>query len=607
VSHPLFDLEMACDLLVVGSEGSGGPAAIHARRAGLDVLMASKGKIGRCGASQMAGADFNLDGKSAIDLGLPGDRRDSPERFFEDLVREGFNLGNQRIIEKYVEYAAKNTADLLAWGLPVYRFEPVHAEEMSRGLLSSGVKWVQAIRRQVRLAGIPVLEDTMVVDLLTWEGLVAGAVALDLKSGQVILIKAKAVALCTGGWQQAYHLSTAACDLTGDGQAMAWRAGAEMIGMEMVQYAPMTMLWPPLARKSIMPYIMAETEVGPMIRLLNSEGHRFMADYDAANMEQSTKEIIAIASELEVEQGRGSPHGGVYFSLRHLTPAGIDFIWSKFVEFLDEHKDHRSEFRRLLPRLLEQAKSDDLEVGNAVHFMAGGIRVNEITETKVPGLYAAGECSGGLWGSVRIASATTQAGAQGRITGEACRSYIKEAGWLEPDQSQLERIAGRIYGPLERKGTVRPIELLGEMHKITAGHLRVIKDGPGLRDAYRDIRDMRRQALPGLFVSASKTPRLNYEWQLCLELENMLLCLEMSTLASIERKESRGAFYRRDFAVTDNDSFCMNTVISNRDGELHLRLEDPEITRVRSPRGKMSFEEAVTAQTASLKGGADRA
>jgi len=599
----LYERAMACDVLVVGSEGAGGPTAINAARAGLDVLIASKGRMSRCGASQMAGADFNLDGKSAIELGLPGDDRDSPRRFFEDLVREGFYLGNQRMIEAYVDYAAKSTADLLEWGMPVYRFEQVHAEEMARGIITSGVRWVRVLRRKVQEMGIPVLEDTMVVDLLTREGRVIGAVALDLKTGEVILVKAKAVVLCTGGWQQAYHFNSAAADLSGDGQAMAFRAGAEMIGMEMVQYIPATMLWPPFARKSILPYIMMETEAGSLIQLLNSERERFMQRYDPSTLEQSTKEIVAIAGELEVEEGRGSPNGGVYFALKHLTPEGVDFVWGKFKDFLDENNDKRSEFRKLLPWLLERAKTEDLEVGNAVHFMVGGIKVNERTETGVPGLYAAGECSGGLWGSVRVASATTQVGAQGRLAGEVCPAYVKSVEHVEPEKAQLEAVIERIMAPLQRKEGTAPGETLKRMHGITEEYLRVIRDGEGLENAYDELSWLRREEAVQACVSSSKTRKLNYEWALCLELDNMLLCLEMSALASLRREESRGGFYRRDFPHTDNDRWCVNTVISNRDGEPALRLEDPVVTSMQPPTGKMTFEEAVASGTASLKRG----
>jgi len=329
-----------------------------------------------------------------------------------------------------------------------------------------------------------------------------------------------------------------------------------------------------------------------------------MERYDPSTLEQSTKEFVAIAGELEVEEGRGSPHGGVYFALKHLTPEGIDYLWSQFREFLlEKNKDKRSEFRKLLPMLLERAKTQDLEVGNAVHFMVGGIKVNERTETGIPGLYAAGECSGGLWGSVRVASATTQVGAQGRIAGEVCPEFVREVNHIEPEGEQLEAIHERITAPLERDGDVAPGELLRRMHGVTEEFLRVIRDGEGLENAYRELSRMRREEAARLYASAAKTRVLNHEWELCLELENMLLCLEMSALASLEREESRGGFYRRDFPHTDNDRWCVNTVISNSDGEPALRLEEPVVTTMPLPQGKMTFEEAVASGTASLKRG----
>jgi succinate dehydrogenase/fumarate reductase flavoprotein subunit len=326
-----------------------------------------------------------------------------------------------------------------------------------------------------------------------------------------------------------------------------------------------------------------------------------MEKYDPSTMEQSTKEIVAIGTELEVEAGRGSPHGGAFFALKHLTPDGVDFIWSKYKEFLDENKDNRPEFRKLLPYLLERSKTEDLEVGNAAHFMPGGIKVNELTETGIPGLYAAGECSGGLWGSVRVASACTQVSAQGRIAGEVCPGYMKEVGHIGPDLNQLEEIRERIVKPLESKEGVSPFDLLHRMHAITEEHLKVIKNGPGLKKAHQELSRMRREEAPRLYVSASKTKTLNYEWELCLELKNMLLCLEMYSQGCLAREESRGVHYRSDFPQTDNDDWCVNTVFSNKDGEPMLSMQDPVITKVQPPKGKMSFNQAVESATASLK------
>jgi succinate dehydrogenase/fumarate reductase flavoprotein subunit len=215
---------IATDLLIVGSEGAGGQAAIEASKSGIDLLIITKGRIGQCGASQMAGADFNVDGLAGKELGFEGDDRDSPGLFFETLVREGLYLGNQKMLEKYVEYAPKAMKDLIDWGMKIYSYESAHTEDMARGIISSGVLWVAAIRKKIKELKIPILEDTMVIDLLITEGKIAGAIALDIISGETILIKCKALILATGGWHRAYPFNTGPEDLTGDGVAMAYRA-----------------------------------------------------------------------------------------------------------------------------------------------------------------------------------------------------------------------------------------------------------------------------------------------------------------------------------------------------------------------------------------------
>ncbi|MHA1606393.1 MAG: FAD-binding protein [Candidatus Freyarchaeota archaeon] len=598
----MCDRSLKVDLLVVGSEGAGGHAAVEARSRGVDVLVVTKGRISQCGASQMAGADFNVDGQSAKALGFPGDDRDSPERFVEDIVREGLYLSNQKMVEKYVEYAPKSLKDLLDWGMRVYGYESAHAEEMARGVTTSGVLWVKAIRRRVRELGIPVMEDTMVVDLLTSGGRVAGAVALDMKKGETVLIRSKAVILATGGWQAAYPFNTAPSDLTGDGVAMAYRAGAELISMEMVQFCPLTLVWPPKDRGSICLYVFSSLEVGRVIRLLNSKGERFMERYDPRNLEQSTKEIVSIASELEVEAGRGGPHGGVFFSLRHLGAETIDFIVQAVKKRVrEELRETRYEFTTLLPQLLERCKTEDIEVGNAAHYMCGGIKVNERTETSIPGLFAAGECSGGLWGAARVASACTEAGAQGKLAGEVASEYVEKVDYADVDAGQVEAILKRVFKPLERGGGVTPNELQGRMHTVSGGKLGVIKDGAALREAVSELERMLKRDVEELYVSSTKTRVLNYEWARSLELRNMLTCLYLSARSSLIREESRGEFYRRDCPYTDNDNWLKNIVVRMRDGECEVWFEKPVVTRVPLPSGRLTYQEAIGVATASLK------
>jgi len=599
----LCDKLITTDLLIIGSEGAGGHAAIEASKSGIDILIITKGKIGQCGASQMAGADFNVDGSSAKKLGFPGDERDSPELFFETLVRESLYLGNQKMVEKYVEYAPKVMQDLMDWGMRVYSYESAHAEEMARGIISSGTLWVAAIRRKIKELGIPLLEDTMVIDLLTTNGSISGAIALDILSGETIIIRCKAIILATGGWHVAYPFNTGPYDLTGDGVAMAYRAGLELINMEMVQFCPITLVWPPKERGSIVLYMLSEIDpFDKNIHLLNKNGERFMQDYDPENMEQSTKEIVSIASELEIEKGRGSPHGGVYYSLKHTRKRFIDML-IKVAEhrIKNEYKDSRYELNELLPELLEKCKTVDIEVGNAAHYMSGGIKVNENTETSIKGLYAAGECSGGLWGSVRVASACTEAGVQGKIAGEITPKFVKSVELPDINSKQVKNIMERIHKPLIRKDGITPNELQQKVHAISGEKVGLIKDENSLKEAVNELENMLYKDVNNLCVTATKSKKLNYEWIRSLELQNMITCLYATAKASLIRKESRGEFYRRDYTNTDNDNWLKTIVLKKKNEDVEISFDEPIITKIDLPKGKLTYQEAIGVTTASLK------
>jgi len=597
------DRILTTDLLIVGSEGAGGHAAIEASKSGIDILIVTKGKIGQCGASQMAGVDFNVDGRSAKDLGFEGDERDSPELFFETLVRESIYLGNQMMVEKYVEYAPKAMKDLLDWGMRIYSYESAHTEEMARGIITAGTLWVAAIRKKVKELDIPLLEDCMVVDLLISNERIAGVIAVDLKSGETLLIRCKAIILATGGWHGAYSFNTGTYDLTGDGVAMAYHAGLEVTSMEMVQFCPMTLVWPPKDKGSIILYIICEVDpFGQVMHLLNKHGERFMENYDPNNLEQSTKEIVSIASQIEIEEGRGGPHGGIYFSLKHARKRFIDMIIKVANHRIqNEYKDTRYELTKLLPELLEQLKTDDIEVGNAAHYMSGGIKVNERTETAIKGIYAAGECSGGLWGAVRVASACTEASVQGKIAGEIAPEYVKNVNLAEVDQTQVDEILERINKPFNRSIGIIPSELLSRIYNISDKKLGLIKDGESLKEAIDDLDDMISTDLEKLYVPYTKSKILNSDWIRCIELRNILTCLQLSAHSSLLRQESRGEFYRKDHTHTNNDIWLKTINIKKVDGKPEIRYETPEITTISLPKGKLTYQEAIGVATASLK------
>ena len=217
------------DVLVVGGGGAGFRAAIGAKQAGAQVLLLSKGPLARCGASPMAGADFTLDGRGLRELGFFGEMRDSREKFFSDIVHQGFCINNQKLVEQYVREAPERLKELIDWGIAIHLVE-------ERAVFTTGVSIMDALLRRARTLGVEMLEDTLLVDLVVQEGRVCGALGLDIKSGEFIRLHAKAVVMATGGWHKAFWPNTGMRDLSGEGIAMAFRAGASLGNLEFITF-----------------------------------------------------------------------------------------------------------------------------------------------------------------------------------------------------------------------------------------------------------------------------------------------------------------------------------------------------------------------------------
>ena len=214
----MIEKTIQTDVLVVGGGGAGFRAAIGAREAGAKALMLSKGPFARCGATPMAGADFTLDGRSLSKLGFPGAPDDTEEKFFNDIVTQGYYLNNQKLVEQYIRKAPERLKELLDWGLKV-----LFSEE--RAIFTSGLGLMDALLKQAGTAGVDLLEDTMLLDLVAHDGKIAGGLGFDIRAGEFIQIKAKAVVMATGGWHKAFWPNTGMRDLSGEGIAMAHRSG----------------------------------------------------------------------------------------------------------------------------------------------------------------------------------------------------------------------------------------------------------------------------------------------------------------------------------------------------------------------------------------------
>lgn len=572
------------DILVVGSEGAGARAAIEASRFGLEVLIVTKGRMARSGATITARADMNLDSRSAKEhLGLSGDPRDSKEAFFEDTLVEGKYLNNQEMVEVLVEEAPLRIRELVDWGMRVYDFVQASGHSYPRGVISPGREIMKALKNEVkRHSNIRILEDVMVLDLLKTDDRVCGAIGLNLRTGELEVVSARSVILATGGGQMVYPMHTAPEELTGDGQAMAWRAGAELIDMEMTQFLAAAFIEPRAWKGVSFPFAISLNRHTMRSWLLNRKGERFMMHWDPVRMENSTRDILSIAVMNEILEGRGSPAGGVYLSFAHLPKNLIDYFakWYGKPSLKEDWTYTGFKFKELM----EQVKDGyAMEVAPASHFFMGGIKVDVNGKTSIHGLYAAGEVSGGLHGANRLSgNAISQILVQGKRAGECAARY--SAGLERPqlDNSQKEHLVEKYLAPIKRTRGVNPYEIKRRIHKISWERVGVLRDGEGLRKALEEIEEIERQEIPSLCCTCEDRV-YNREWMEALQVENLMLILKAIACSAYERAESRGAHYRKDHPKSDNQKWLKNIVISNEQNEIKTATTPLTVTKSSPP------------------------
>lgn len=569
-------LEM--DVLIVGSGGAGCCAAIEAGKHDVRVTQVTKGLFGKSGATLTGDADFDVDSKSLHDLfGFPGtDKNDNPDAFFEDMVKGGKYLNDQRLVEVHVKEAPERFKDFMDWGIkPQYVFRS-SGHRYPRGVVIPGVDYQRILDREVKAAGVEVIEETMITDLLTNKGQVAGAVGLNIRTGDFTVFKAKSVVLATGGLMRIYPITTAPEELTGDGYGMAYRAGAELINMEFPMFLPGCFVWPPALRGIDFPFLVS-TERELRGWLLNKYGERFMERWDPVNMECTTRDIASVAMTIEVLEGRGSPHGGVYVSLKHLPDNLIEYA-GEWAPWYKGFKYGNFDLKKLLPDLKKYA----MEAVPASHFTNGGIKINEKCETNIKGLYAAGEVTGGVHGANRLSgNAFTEFAVFGVRAGRYAAEQAKGSSLVSVNEKQVKSLEKESLKPLENEG-VKPIELRERIQKLSWEKLGPVRTNEGLRGAIKEIGNLKRQVEH--IGTVCKDRRYNKEWVEAIQVKNMTLMLEMINRAALMRTESRGAHYQRDFPNTDNVNWLKNIIIKQVGGEMHLTSKPIIITKLSPPK-----------------------
>ena len=574
------------DVVVIGCGGAGLRAAIEAADRGASTILVSNGRIGKSGATMIAGADITLDGGGAAKIGLAGNEDDTEEKFFHDILVQGYYLNNQKLVEAYVRDAAARTKELIDWGMK-------YTWDGKRAVLTQGPDINRVLVEQVKKRNIAMLEDVYVTDLLTQGMSVVGAFGVDIERGVFKEIKAKAVVIATGGWQRAYSFTSAPGGLSGGLHAAAYRAGADLVNLEMVTFCPNVILWPPALRGDIFPYILIEM-FGDM---LDKHGRPFLRDeydpliYKIATTTEWNKLIFSMAATRIVLRGDGSPSGGTYYSIKSVP---LNII-AEAEKLFPGWRWMRTDFSDLMDWLKQ---GNAVEVAPAAHYMEGGILVDEHAATTLKGLYAAGECSGGLFGANRVASAITQILVQGAIAGKSAAALAKKANLKAPDKEQLKQIQSRLTRPFSQKTGARSIDVKKKIRKIADEYLWVIRNGQGLQQAITELQSIAESER----VSIQTGTRVyNKEWIDAIELESMVLVLQASARAALMRTESRGVHNRSDYPKANNDKWLKEIIVRKANGRMVLRTRPVTVTKTRLPRGKFGFEEGIIKAVKELR------
>jgi succinate dehydrogenase/fumarate reductase flavoprotein subunit len=566
------------DVLIVGSESAGAQAALAAAKAGVKVTVVTKGKVSMSGATLTASADINVDSKTAKSLGFKGNSADSVEQFFEDTVVGGKYLNNQELVQSIVEKIPQVLTDLMANGVKPETLIHTPGHKYPRGVLVSGLTLSRKLAGMMRKQeNITIIEQIMVLELLKTDGRIVGIYGYDLLNGEFITIRAKAVVLATGGGMAAYPIRTAPDELTGDGFMMAWRAGAELIDMEMPQFMPGVMINPPAWRGNQFIYeIGFGSKDGIEGWLLNKYGERFMKHWDPERMEKSTRDKVSLAIMNEVVEGRGTPDGGVYFSFNHL-PKNLIKRFAEWYPFLTPDWTYEQfNFKELVDDMMD---GNAVEIGVGSHFFMGGIRIAVNGETTVAGLYGAGEATGGFNGANRLSgNALTETLVQGVVSGEAAAAYAKEVDLLEVDSAQLDSFQEKQNKYLQKDSGLSPYELRQELAKLSWNNLGVVRSEENLNHAIAELKDVRENKLPELFCK-EKGLLYNRELLECMQLENITLLLEAIAKSAIMRKESRGAHYLKDIPTTKEDQL-RNLVVVNEGGQMAIKEMPLVVTKI---------------------------
>ncbi|MEK6720267.1 MAG: fumarate reductase/succinate dehydrogenase flavoprotein subunit [Chloroflexota bacterium] len=580
---PVTNLEThSHDVVVIGAGGAGLRAAIEAKAAGLSVGLVCKSLLGKA-HTVMA------EGGVAAALGNVADA-DSWQVHFRDTMAGGKYLNNARMAQLHAMEAPARVNELERWGAVFDRTPDGRILQRPFGGHSharlahvgdrTGLEMIRTLQDRAVAAGIDVYMEATITRLITGRAGATAAFGYWRATGSPILFRAKAIVLATGGIGKAYEVTSNSWEYSGDGHALAYEAGAELIDMEFVQFHPTGMVWPPGVRG----LLVTEAVRGEGGILRNKDGERFMwkylpderrGEYAATDEEAtrwvtalsegrrtdarrppelSTRDNVARAIYTEVKEGRGTPHGGVYLDISYLPPEHV---------------------RRKLPSMYEQFKEladvditkGPMEVGPTTHYVMGGIRVEpDSGATTVPGLFAAGECAGGMHGANRLGGNSLSdllvfgARAGAGATSHAINQPSGEAGFPHVDPVNVREATRELAAPLERVSGDDPYAIQRDLQATMQSLVGIFRVQADLDEALTQLAALRER---GQRVQVAGGRSFNPGWDLAFELRNLITVSEAIARSARQRTESRGAHSRLDHPETDDARWGgLNSVVA---------------------------------------------
>ena len=577
------------DVLVIGAGGAGLRAAIEASAVGVRVGLVCKSLLGKA-HTVMA------EGGIAAALGNV-DERDNWKVHFADTMRGGQYVNQWRMAEVHAKEAADRVRELEAWGALFDRTKDGRILQRNFGghrypRLAhvgdrTGLEMIRTLQDHGVHQGIDVHMEHTILSLLKDGDRIVGAFGYERERGRFKIFRAKAVVLATGGIGRAYKITSNSWEYTGDGHALAYEAGAELIDMEFIQFHPTGMVWPP----SVMGILVTEGVRGDGGILTNNKGRRFMFDdipdnykaQTADNEEEGwrycqgdkdarrppellTRDHVSRCIVREIKEGRGSPHGGVF----------LDISWIK------QKMPNAAEYiKRKLPSMYHQFKQladiditeQAMEVGPTTHYIMGGVHVDPDTQmTRLPGLFAAGECAAGINGANRLGgNSLSDLLVFGKRAGEFAAKFAKENQYGTIDKHAIATVAHDALAWFEQSDGENPYQIQNDLQETMQDLVGIVRTESEMREALSKINSLKSRAVRAAVLGNRE---YNPGWHTALDLKNLLTISEAITRAALERKESRGAQFREDHPNKANTFSKVNTIVwKGREDSMQIRLE----------------------------------